>query len=276
MYQVSIQEINDLRKKTGSGFLDCKKALVESNGDLKKAIEYLRRKGMEVAHKRSDREAKEGVVLACISDDFKKGVIISLNSESDFVANNEKFRALALSISKKALLCDDLDALLAMPFEENNTMSIENKLNEQTGVLGEKLKIAAFEKIEAPYVASYTHHNQKGSSLVGFSSYIKGIEEIGKNIAMQIFAMNAIGINKENLPKDVVEDEKNFITGELEKEGKPAAIMENIIKGRMNKFYAKNTLLAQEYIKDPSINIETYIKNFHSDLKVLSFKKISI
>ena len=198
--KITASEVNKLRKSTGSGMMDCKKALEESGGDYEKAIEILRKKGQKVASNRADRESSEGVVLAKVNADNTSGVIISLNCETDFVARNQDYLSLANDLSEHALSFDTLENFLSSTF---NNLSVSEKLLEQTGVIGEKIEIGTFKKITAPYVGHYIHNGNKIASVIGLSGIIKDADEISKNISMQVAAMNPIALDENNVPLEL-------------------------------------------------------------------------
>ena len=214
--KITASEVNKLRKSTGSGMMDCKKALEESGGDYEKAIEILRKKGQKVASNRADRESSEGVVLARVNADNTSGVIISLNCESDFVARNQDYLSLANELSEHALSFDTIENFLSSTF---NNLSVSEKLLEQTGVIGEKIEIGTFKKITAPYVGHYIHNGNKIASVVGLSGIIKDADEISKNISMQVAAMNPIALDENNVPLEIVQKEIEIAKDQLRKEG---------------------------------------------------------
>ena len=210
--KITASEVNKLRKSTGSGMMDCKKALEESGGDYEKAIEILRKKGQKVASNRADRESSEGVVLAKVNADNTSGVIISLNCETDFVARNQDYLSLANELSEHALSFDTIENFLSSTF---NNLSVSEKLLEQTGVIGEKIEIGTFKKITAPYVGHYIHNGNKIASVIGLSGIIKDADQISKNISMQVAAMNPIALDENNLPLEIVQKEIEIAKDQL-------------------------------------------------------------
>lgn len=274
MYKVSVNDINELRTQTGAGMMECKNALFEAQGDFGKAIEILRKKGQKIAMNRLDRQASEGVVVSLSDENYKKAIIISLNCETDFVAKNQSFKDLAASIAKKALYVENTKELLQNSFDDN--FSIQEKLIEQTGIIGEKLEIGAFEKLKAPFVSSYVHHNQKIASLVGLSSYLKGVEQVGEALAMQIAAMNPMSLDEKSLPAEIIEKEKEIVKEQLRKEGKPENMLDQIAQGKLKKFFSENTLIYQNFVKDPKITVGEFVKQFNKELQIIDFKRISI
>ncbi len=272
MAQITASEVNKLRKMTGAGMMDCKKALVEAEGNFDKAQQIIREKGMAVANKRSDREASEGVVLAKV--DGTKGAIISLNCETDFVAKNEDFVKLAENILDKALenLPADLEGLNKL---EIDGIKISDKIIEQTGVIGEKIDLKYFDKIEAEQVAAYIHSDKKLATLVGLTK--TGIDEqVGKDIAMQVAAMEPVAVNKEQIPQDTIEKELEIGRNQALAEGKPENLVDKIAQGKLNKFFKENTLLSQAFIKESKISVQQYLQQTDKDLTVSDFKRYSI
>lgn len=271
--KITASEVNKLRKSTGSGMMDCKKALEESGGDYEKAIEILRKKGQKVASNRADRESSEGVVLAKVNADNTSGVIISLNCETDFVARNQDYLRLANDLSEHALSFDTLENFLSSTY---NNLSISEKLIEQTGVIGEKIEIGTFKKITAPYVGYYIHNGNKIASVIGLSGIIKDADEISKNISMQVAAMNPIALDENNVPFEIVQKEIEIAKDQLRKEGKPEEMLEKISQGKMKRFFKDNTLINQSYIKDNSMSVGDYLKLSDPDLKITDFKRFSL
>ena len=269
---ITAAEINKLRQQTGAGMMDCRKALVESNGDFEAAIDYLRKKGQKVAALRGDREAKEGVVIARTTEDHTTGYIINVSCETDFVSKNDDYIAFAQSIMDAAVANNVNSA------EELNSVKIGNetvadKLNEQVAKIGEKISVSKFEKIEASYVASYIHGAYRMGVLVGLN---KPNEEAGKDVAMQIAAMNPIAIDAALVPRETIERERNIAIEQIKAEGKPAEMAEKIAAGKINKFFKESTLLAQDFVKDGNKSVGDFLKGLDSDLKVLSFKRVAL
>jgi elongation factor Ts len=274
MANISSADVARLRRMTLAGMMDCKKALEESNGDFEKAVEIIRKKGQAVASKRADRDATEGVVLAKASSDSTMGAMIVLNSETDFVAKNEDFIALAskildLAITKKPA---DLEALKALPLENSTAGS---KVTEYMGIIGEKLELAYYEKVEAPYVQAYIHPGNKLSSLAGFTK--AGLDaQVYKDVVMQIAAMNPVAIDKDDVPAKVIEQELEIGREQAKREGKPEEMYDRIAQGKLSKFYKESTLLNQEYIKDNKMTIRQYLESVDKQLKVTSFKRYNL
>ena len=271
---ISAKEVNELRKKTGSGMMDCKKALQESNGDMQAAIDFLRKKGQKIAAKRGDRDAKEGLVIAKTTDDSSKGVLVCLNCETDFVAKNEDFGKLANTIaniaSEKTPL--NVEQLLNLSFDGNG-LSIGDKITEQTGVIGEKIEISGYEIIEAVQVIAYNHPGNQIASIVGMND--KADDE-GKQVAMQVAAMNPIALDKNSVPQEVVDREIEVGKELAIQEGKPAEMAEKIAMGRLNKFFKETTLMNQVFIRDNKKTVQQFLKDTNPDLTVTDFKRISL
>ncbi len=274
--KISAKDVKALRDKTGAGMMDCKKALVEANGEIQAAIDYLRKKGQKMTEKRADRDAKEGVVIAITSDDNTKGIVVRIGCETDFVAKNEDFVNFAKSIATAALAAfpADKEALLALAFEGE---TIGEKLVEKTGVIGEKIELAAFEKLEAPQVVSYIHMGHKAGVIVAFNKAVDGLDTLGKNVAMQIAAMKPIAVDKDGIDASKVEKEIEIGKELARNEGKPEAMLEKIAMGRLNKFYKENTLLNQEYVKaEKKENVKKYIQSLDKELTATAFKHITL
>ena len=273
MSKITAAEVNKLRKATGAGMMDCKKALVEADGNFEAAIENLRKKGQKVAAKRADRESSEGAVIAMVNDGMNKGVVISLNCETDFVAKNESFIEFAKSLCKIAINCSSIEELLSSEYE---SMNVSEKLIEQTGVIGEKLEIGSFELINSEYVGFYIHAGNKIGTLVGLSKKFEGSEELSKNIAMQVAAMNPIALNEDGVSKDIIEKEIEIAKEQLRAEGKPEAMLDNIAKGKLKKFFKESTLINQAYIKDNKSSVYDYVKSVNQDCEITDFKRVAL
>ena len=273
MATITAADVNKLRTATGAGMMDCKKALVESDGDFDLAIENLRKKGQKVAANRSDRESTEGAAIAVVNADKTAGVVITLNCETDFVGMNESFVKMATEMANQALSYDTLEAFLASDF---NGITVADKLIEQTGVIGEKLEIRTFEKLEGAFVGSYIHSGNKIATLVALSANVEGAEEAARNVAMQAAAMNPIALNEAGVDAAVIEKEIEIAKDLLRQEGKPEAMLENISKGKIQRFYKDNTLVNQDYIKDSSMNVAAYVKSVDSNLTVTGFKRAAL
>ncbi len=272
MAKITAAEVNKLRKTTGAGMMDCKKALVEADGDFDKAIEILRKKGQKIAAKRADRESSEGAVIAKVNDDNKKGVIISLNCETDFVAKNDDFVKLAHDFAGMALDYDTKDAFLNADF---NGMTVQEKLTEQTGVIGEKLEIGTFKTLKAPFVGSYIHAGNKIAVLTGLSKNVDGAEEVAKDVSMQAAAMNPVALNEEGVDQETIDKEIEIAKDQLREEGKPEEMLDKIAKGKLNRFFKDNTLVNQAFIKDNKQSVAQYVKTI-GDVEVVAFERVAL
>ena len=276
--KITASEVNNLRKSTGAGMMDCKNALVEAKGDLDKAIEILRKKGQKVAAKRADRDSHEGAAIAITNDEKTVGAAIVLACETDFVGKNTDFIELANKFANLALACNSKDDLLNASIDG---MSVEEKLLEQTGVIGEKIQINKFVKITAPYIGSYIHAGNKIATIVGLSKtgdslLPHSIVNVSKDIAMQVAAMNPIALDESSVKSDVIEKEIEIAKDQLRAEGKPEAMLDNIAKGKLKRFFKDNTLLNQAFIKDTKISVSNYLSSFDENLTVISYERVSI
>ena len=273
MANITAAEVNKLRKSTGAGMMDCKKALVEADGDFELAIEVLRKQGQKVAAKRADRDSSEGAVIAKVNDNATKGVIVSLNCETDFVAKNDTYVAMATQIAEIALATSSKEELLAADF---NGISVQDKLTEQTGVIGEKIEIGDYRTMEAPFVGFYIHAGNKIAVLTGLSKNADGAEEAAKNVSMQAAAMNPVALNEAGVDQSIIDKEIEIAKDQLRQEGKPEEMLDNIAKGKLKRFFKDNTLVNQDYIKDNKMSIAAYVKSVDSDLKVVSFERVAL
>ena len=275
MTQITASDVNKLRKQTGAGMMDCKNALVEAKGDFEMAIDVLRKKGQKVASKRSDRSASEGVVLSAVSNDKKFGAMVSVNCETDFVAKNEDFIAFAKSVLNTAISNKvDSKEKLENQFLDNSTIS--DKLLEKTGVIGEKIEIGFYDTTEAEYVSSYVHHGNRLASLVGLNIFNENYNQVGKDLCMQVAAMNPMGLSDKDISQDILDRELDIAKETARKEGKPEQMIEKIALGRLGKFFKENTLLKQAFIKDGKKSIEQYLKEINPDLSVKEFKRFGL
>ena len=271
--QISAADVNKLRQQTGAGMMDCKKALTEANGDFEAATDYLRKKGAKVAASRSDRDSNEGVVIAKTTTDGKKGIIIEVNCETDFVAKNADFVAFAQAIADKAVATSPktIEELVSL---EMDGAKISDLIIDQTGKIGEKIGITKFEIVEAEKVVAYIHGNYRLAVLVGFNQNGEGLDEAGKDVAMQIAAMSPVGVDKEDVDSRVIEKELEIAKEQIRAEGKPEAMIEKIAAGKLNKFYKEQTLLNQEFVKDSSKDIRKFLDDTSKGLTVTAFKRV--
>ncbi|HBK72012.1 MAG TPA: elongation factor Ts [Flavobacteriaceae bacterium] len=272
MAKITAAEVNRLRKATGAGMMDCKNALVEADGNFDTAIEVLRKKGQKVAAKRADRESTEGAAIAKVNESNTIGVSIVLGCETDFVGKNEDFVNLAHKFAEVALNQSSKEEFLAADFDG---MTVAEKLIEQTGVIGEKLEIKAFDKIEAPFVGSYIHAGNKIATLVGLSSANEGADVVAKDVAMQAAAMNPIALDENGVDSATIEKEIEIAKDQLRQEGKPEAMLDNIAKGKLKRFFKDNTLVNQAFIKDSKQSVAQYVKTL-GDVTVTSFSRVAL
>lgn len=273
---ITAQEVNKLRQMTGAGMMDCKKALTEAEGDFEKAVDLLRKTGQKVSASRADRETKEGVVVTHVNEDSTEGVILSLTCETDFVAKNEEFGAFANEILNIAVKNNSQSAedIQAVPYE---SITVGDKIVEMTGKIGEKIEISHFARVQGESVVNYIHSNGKLGVLVALKNG-KGneVEEAGKDVAMQIAAMNPVAVDKDGVDASVVEREIEVGKEQARAEGKPEEMLEKIALGKLNKFYKENTLLSQTFVKDSSFSIAQYLDSVNKGLTVTEFKRVSI
>ncbi len=275
--KISAADVKKLRDLTGAGMMDCKKALTEAEGDFDKAIEYLRKKGQKLSEKRADREANEGVVLAITSDDKKKGVIVRLGCETDFVAKNQDFVNLTQKFADIALanMPADKDAFLALPFADG--LTVGEKVTEQVGVIGEKVEISAYEKLEAETVCPYIHMGNRAGVLVGLNKEVsEDAYAGGRSVAMQVAAMHPIAVDKDGVDQETVQKEIEIGKEQARQEGKPEQMLEKIAMGKLNKFYKEKTLLHQQFVKDNKKSVLQYLQTFDKDLTVTDFKHVTL
>jgi elongation factor Ts len=271
---ITASQVNELRKMTGAGMMDCKNALVEADGDHEKAIDILRKKGQKVAAKRGDNEAKEGVIFA--EGKGSKGYILQLNCETDFVAKNEDFRKLVQSLLDVAIANDanSVEELLAMSYD--GKISVQEKLTEQIGVIGEKLDLSKYAKLTAEEVVAYNHPGNQLATLVALNKAGDNAKEAGKQVAMQVAAMNPIALNQDGVDADTISREIEIGKELAIQEGKPADMAEKIAQGRLSKFFKENTLLSQPFVRDNKFTVEQFLNSSESGLTVTDFKRFSL
>ncbi len=274
--KISAKDVAALRRETGAGMMDCKKALTEAGGDIEAAKDILRKKGQKLSAKRADRDAKEGVVIALASSDGTKGIVINLSSETDFVAKNADFIALAQKVADITLEAfpSSLDDLLATDF--GNGVSIGDKVTEYMGVIGEKVEVKKYEHLESDMVVPYIHAGYRRGVLIGLNK-AGDFADAGKNVAMQVAAMNPIAVDKGDVDTSVVEKEIEIGKELARNEGKPEAMLDKIAMGRLNKFYKESTLLNQEYVKGSGKEtVSAYLKGIDNDLTVTAFRHVGL
>lgn len=275
MTTLSAADIKKLRDMTGAGMMDCKSALTEAEGDIEKAIEILRKKGQKLSVKRADREAREGVVTALVSDDKSRGIILKLSCETDFVAKNEDFVNLAKAFAKTAL--DNFPAsteeLLNLGYQQ---ITIGEKITEQIGIIGEKIEIATYETLEAAMVCPYIHMGNRAAVLVGLNMKGDNYYEAGRDVAMQVAAMRPVALDKDDVSADIIQKEIEIGKEQARQEGKPEAMLEKIALGKLNKFYQESTLLNQAYVKDNKLTVRDYLKSLDNGLTATGFKHVEL
>ncbi len=275
---VTAQDVAKLRAQTGAGMADCRKALLESEGDFEKAIDYLRKKGQKVAANRSDREAKEGVVVAKASGNY--GIIINLSSETDFVSKNAEFVAFANELADIALQNKpaDIEAFKALPMGSNN---VGDRLLEMVAKIGEKIDVTRYEQVNADTVVPYIHGNYRIGVLVGMNKASnESITGAGKDVAMQIAAMNPLGLNEHSIAPEVIERERGIVMDQMKADpkmaGKPEEMLSKVAEGKLNAFFKENTLMAQPFVKDGGQSVAAYLKSVDSGLNITEFKRVAI
>ncbi|MFY0593816.1 translation elongation factor Ts [Roseivirga sp.] len=273
---ITAQEVNKLRQMTGAGMMDCKKALVEADGDFDKAIEFLRKKGQKLSEKRADRATTEGSVFVRTNDDASGAIMIAFTCETDFVAKNEDFQALGNEIADAAMANApaDLEALKALSLGELN---VQDKVTELLGKIGEKLDVTSYERLSAEKVASYIHSNGKLGVLVAMTGAGDAdVLDAGKDVGMQVAAMNPVALDKDGVDATVVEKEIEIGKEQARQEGKPEAILDKIAQGKLQKFFKENTLLSQSFVKEPKQSVAQYLDSVNKGLTVSAFKRVSI
>lgn len=277
---ITAADVNKLRQTTGAGMMDCRAALQETNGDFEAAIDFLRKKGQKVAAKRSDRDAKEGLVIANTSADHKIGIIINLTSETDFVAKNEDFIKLGLSLSDTAIAnnCKSLEEFKACAYEN---ITVEDKIMETVARIGEKIDVTSFERIDGESIVCYNHAGYRVAVLVALNqAYNENVELAGKDVAMQIAAMNPVALDPASVPEETVAREKAIIMDLMKQdpkmEGKPEDMLSKIADGKINAYFKENTLLVQPFVKDGSKTVAEYLKSVTADLSATAFVRLNI
>ncbi len=275
MAKITAAEVNKLRKQTGAGMMDCKNALVESDGDFEKAIDILRKKGQKVAAKRSDRDAAEGVVLSKVNDDKTFGAVVMINCETDFVAKNSDFVSYAQSVLDLAIAhkAKSSEEVLALQLDGVN---VKDSLVDQIGKIGEKIELGGYAALEDASLAAYVHPGNRIASLVALNKVTENGAEIGKNMAMQIAAMSPIAVDKSFVDQAAIDHELALYRDIIRQEGKPEELVEKIAMGKLNKFFKESTLLNQAYIKETKQSVSAYLKSNDKDLTVNNFKRFSL
>ncbi|MBO7277146.1 MAG: elongation factor Ts [Bacteroidales bacterium] len=273
MANITAAAVNELRKRTGVGMMDCKKALVECDGDMDKAIDYLREKGQKLAAKRADRDASEGAVLATVNADKTFAAVIMMNCETDFVAKNEDFVAFTREVLQTAVdaKAKSLEEVMALTI---NGLSVETMIVEQVAKIGEKITLSHYLPIEAAATYAYIHPGNRMASVVGLSK--TGYDEEGKEMSMQVIAGRPVALNKESVPADVIEREMEVYRGQVREEGKPENMVEKIAEGKLNKFFKESTLLSQEYTREAKVSVEEHLRKIDKDLTITAFQRAEL
>lgn len=275
MTKITAQEVNNLRKITGAGMMDCKKALVEAEGNVENAIEILRKKGQKVANKRADKEATEGIVLAKTAEANKFGVVFKLSCETDFVAKNQDFVDFAnglmeVAIANKPATAGEFKALTI------DGHTIEEKITEMIGKTGEKMDLVQYEVLEAAHVAAYNHNGNKLACILGMNKEIADVEKIGHEIAMQVAAMAPVAVDEKGISQEVIDKELEIAKDLLRQEGKSEEMIEKIAPGKLNRFFKENTLLNQVFVRDGKKTVAQYLKECDADLTVTAFHRVML
>ncbi len=273
--EISAADVNKLRQQTGSGMMDCKKALIEANGDFEAAIDILRKKGQKIAANRQDREAKEGYVYGKVSADGKSGVVVAVCCETDFVANNSEFikygeSILEVAMNNKPSSIEELKAL------KIGDRTVADTLIDQMGKIGEKIDVVDYQNVTAEKVVVYNHPGNKLASMIGFNSAEAGVAEAGRDVAMQVAAMAPVAIDKDDVDPKLIEREMEIAKEQIRAEGKPENMIEKIAQGKINKFYVEYTLLNQQFIKDDKKTIRQFLEGINKNLKITAMKRVKI
>jgi elongation factor Ts len=271
--KITAAEVNALRKITGAGMMDCKKALVEAEGDNEKAIEILRKKGQKVAAKRGDNEASEGLAIA--KSNGSAGVVVRLNCETDFVAKNENYNALVTKLAEIALATES-KSVEELKGQDYDGLTVEVAITDQIGKIGEKLDLTAVNFISADTVVAYNHPGTQIATLVGFNQAGDSVSDAGRDVAMQVAAMNPVALNKDSIPEDVIAKELEIGKDLAIQEGKPAEMAEKIAQGRLGKFFKEATLLDQAFIKDNKVSVQKYLDGVNKGLTVTEYSRVAM
>ena len=273
---ITAKEVNKLRQMTGAGMMDCKKALVEADGDFEKAIDLLRKKGQKVSASRADRETTEGAVFVKTSADKKQGVMVALSCETDFVGKNEEFLKLGEQILDVAFASNpsSVDELKDLKIGD---LTVAEKITELVGKIGEKIEISEYVTVEGEAVVPYIHAGNKLGVLVALTG-VNGtdVTDAGKDVGMQIAAMNPVAVDESGVDADTIQKELEIGKEQALAEGKPENIVDKIAQGKLQKFYKDNTLLKQQFVKDSSMSVQDYLNSVSKGLSVANFKRVSI
>ena len=271
--EIKAAQVNELRKMTGVGMMDCKNALVEAEGDFDKAIDILRKKGQKVAAKRADRTADQGRVVAKVNADSTKGYILVLSCETDFVGKNAEFVAASEQFIDLAMKANakTREEVLALDVDGR---TIADHISDLMGKTGEKIELPAFNVIEAAHVTAYNHMGNRLACIAGFN--IAGVDEAAHEVALQIAAMNPVALNAESIPQATIDHELEVARETIRQEGKPENMVDKIAQGKLNKFFKENTLLAQDYYADIKMSVTDFLKKTNPDLTCTGFYRLQL
>jgi elongation factor Ts len=275
MTQITASDVNKLRQDTGAGMMDCKKALVEAEGDFVKATDLLRKQGQKIAAKRAGREANEGFVIAKTNEDGTMGIVLTLNCETDFVARTEDFQGYANTIADTAL-SNGVDSIDSLKSAQANGSTVQEGITEMSGKIGEKIELAQYEIIKSKLVVAYNHPGNRLATIIGLSKAGDGVAEAGKNVSMQVAAMDPVAIDEEGVDQSIIDREIEIGKEQARESGKPEELLEKIALGKLGKFFKENTLLNQAYVKDNKKTIRQYLEETDSELKVTSYNRLAL
>lgn len=272
---ISAKQVKELRDATGVGMMDCKEALQEADGDFDEAVSILRKKGQEVASDRSAKEADEGLIVTAVADDGRSGAIVEVNCETDFVARNDEFQAFADRVAERVLDAapEDLDDLKTLSYEDDAT--IEDELVALTGKIGEKLAIRRFDLLNSDdgEIISYIHPGSKLGVLVDVVGE-GDVADTGRDVAMQVAALDPIAVTREEVPEDVIEEEKDVARESAINEGKPEHVIDQIVEGKLDRFFEDHVLLEQAFVKDSSVSVQEMLDD--AGLSVTRFVRYAL
>ena len=276
MSKITAADVNKLRQSTGAGMMDCKKALVEAEGDFEKATDILRKKGQKLASSRAGRAANEGVVLSKTNEAKNKAYAIMLNCETDFVAQNQDVIDFANTILELAVKkeCETMECLKS---HDLNGRTVEESITDMVGKTGEKMELSVFEAVAGEKAFAYTHPGNKIAAIAALNKAdIQDIDTIGKDVVMQIAAMAPVAISKDDVSQEIIDKEIQIGKEQAQQEGKPEELLEKIAMGKLNKFFKENTLINQEFIKDNKTTVGQMLQKADKDLTVVAFKRVSL
>lgn len=273
---ITAEQINKLRKTTGAGMMDCKKALAEADGDFNAAIDNLRKRGQKISAKRADKEATEGVVITKTSGDNQTGIAVLLSCETDFVSKNEDFIQFAQKIADLALEKEpsNLEELISLEIDSNKVTDL---ILDQISKIGEKIELSEYRILRGENITDYIHLGNKIGVLVAFNKVVSlAMQDAGRDVAMQVAAMNPLAVDKDGIPQDMIDRELAIAKEQIQKEDKPQELAEKIAQGKLGKFFKENTLMNQEFVKDSSKSIKQYLQETDKELTVVDFVRVAI